>query len=142
MRIVFLISRLCAPAEFALNTFLKNNADDDLEIVGIVASNITPFSRRYWKYIAYGLRRSGLFYGFLIALTSYFHIIGLLIASIFFCWRTRQWLTLYGLASQYNLKIHNTDNINSQESLDTLKELNPDIIVSLYFDQILKTEAI
>ena len=142
MRVVFLISKLCAPAEFALNTFLKSNNNEDIEIVGIVASNITPFSKRYWKYAAYGIRRSGLFYGFLIALTSYLHLIGLLIATLIFWWRKRQWLLLSRLAARYNIPLHSTNNINSSESLEILKQWKPDVIVSLYFDQILKTEAI
>jgi len=141
MRVVFLLSPYYAPAEFALNKLIKS-ADKDIEVVGILSSNINIFSKRYWKYIIYGIRRSGLFYGILIGLVIHLHLIGLFLASLVYWWRKRQWLTLNELIQNYELEHHATEDINSAETLKTIKSWKPDIVVSLYFDQILKTEAI
>lgn len=140
MRIVILTTKLHPAAEFALNKLFRSKGE--LEITGVVISDISPLTKRYWKYMIYGIKRSGLFYGFLIALVSYLHLIGLFFAGLLYWWRKRQWLTLDELAYYYNAKTIYTEDINSKETLATFKELKPDIVVSLYFDQILKAEAI
>lgn len=141
MRVVILISPLCAPAEFALNKFLKSS-HKEINIVGIIISDIQPLKQRFWKHVFYGLRRSGLFYGFLVGLVGYFHLIGLLIASIIYWWRRRQWLSIAELIDKYDLKAYYTEDINSSESIRILNNWKPDILVSLYFDQILKSNVI
>jgi methionyl-tRNA formyltransferase len=141
MRVVFLISPYYASAEFALNKLIKS-ATDDIEIVGIISSDINVFSKRYWKYLFYGIKRSGLFYGILIGLVIHLHFIGLFLASLIYWWRKRQWLTLNELVQNYDLKHFFTEDINSADTIETLKSWEPDIVISLYFDQILKAEAI
>jgi methionyl-tRNA formyltransferase len=139
MRVVLLIPRLHAGSEFAFNKLLK---EDDLNIVGVVISDISIFKKSYWKYILYGIRRSGLFYGFLVGLVAYLHVIGLFIASIVYFWRRRQWLTVDELIQEYKLNHCITEDINSQESIKQIKEWDPDILISLKFNQILKKDVI
>lgn len=140
MRIVLLTSKLHPAAEFAVNKLYRSKGD--LDIVGLVVSDISPFKRTYWNYALYGLKRSGIFYGLLTALICYFHLIGIFIAGILFWWRKRQWLSLEELAYYYQAELIYTDDINSDDTLEKLRELEPDIVISLYFNQILKTEAI
>lgn len=139
MRIVLLIPKLHPGAELTLNRLLKRK---DLNILGIVRSDISPFKQNYWKYIRYGLRRAGLFYGMIIALTVYLNLIGVAIASIALWRRGRKWKTVNKLVKKHNLALHDTDNINQAKSINTLKSWKPDLVVSVSFDQILKKEII
>jgi len=140
MKVVILTSKLHPAAEFAINKMLKSK--DDLEIVGLIVSDISPFTKSYWKYLSYGVKRSGLFYGLLTAIVCYFHLIGFLVSGLLYWWRKRQWLSLPALAATYKIPMHYTQDINSAETIAIIKDLEPDLIVSVYFNQILKTEAI
>lgn len=135
MRIVILLPALHAGAELALNKILKSNA---FTIVGVVRSDISFFKKKYWKYVTYGIRRSGIFYGIMIALMAYLHIFGVVIASILWWRRKRKWQTIQELSKKIGFEIFNTQNINNTESQKWIESKNPDVIVSLYFDQILK----
>lgn len=139
MKIVILLPKLHAASELALNKLLRR---PDLEIVGIIRSDISVFSKNFWKYILYGLRRAGLFYSIVIALMVYFEFIGVALAGIFFWHRKRSWRTTKKLTQIYNLKLHETENINSKKTIQILKSWKPDVLVSLSFDQILKKEVI
>jgi folate-dependent phosphoribosylglycinamide formyltransferase PurN len=139
MRLVLLIPKLNAPAELALNELLKQA---DIKITGIIRSNISPLNKTYWKYMMFGVKQSGPFYGLMIAIMAYFHWIGVAIASLMIWRRRRKWLTTDQLVKKHQLKVHDTTNINSKKTIEALKNFKPDVIVSLYFDQILKKEAI
>ena len=51
-------------------------------------------------------------------------------------------LTSSEIAHKYGIKIHDSANINSQETIDFLKEQNPELMISAYFPQILKDQAL
>lgn len=139
MRIVLLIPKLHAGAEIAVNRLMKRT---DLEIVGIVQSDTTFFKKKYWQYAFYGLRRAGLFYGALIALTIYLPFVGLTLAGLLMWRRRHTWKRIDTLAATHHVPLHHTQNINSPASLKTLKQWKPDVLISLYFDQILKKDAL
>lgn len=139
MKIVVLLPQLHAPSELALNQLVRRK---DLEIVGVLRSDISPFRSQYWKYAAYGVGRAGIFYGVLIALTAYLHLIGLGIASLLIWNRRRKWLSVDTLVRRNGIPIHNTSNINSKASRAILKSWQPDILVCLSFDQILKKSVL
>ncbi len=139
MRIVILLPKLHAGAELAFNKLIKRN---DLEIVGVVRSDISFFTKKYWRYARYGVRRSGLFYGIVIALTIYLEFIGIALAGLFLWHRKRRWRTVSNLVKKHNLELHDTENINSAKTIKILKSWEPDVLVSLSFDQILKKKVI
>jgi|CXWL01.1.fsa_nt_gi folate-dependent phosphoribosylglycinamide formyltransferase PurN len=139
MRIVVLISKLHAGSELALNKLLK---EKKVNVVGIVRSDISMLKRKYWRYVTYGVRRAGLFYGALIALTAYLPLVGMLLASILIWNRRGKWLSVEKLIELHSLKVHDTEDINSRESVKVLKKWKPDVLVSLSFDQILKKQVI
>lgn len=139
MRIVILVPKLHAGAELAVNQLLRR---PDLKIVGMVRSDLSPFRKKYWSYIRYGIRRAGIFYGALIGLTAYLPGLGLMVASALIWRRRRQWLTLNQLLKRYPIALHDTQNINGKKAIKVIKSWKPDIIVSLYFDQILKKTVI
>jgi len=139
MKIIVLVPKLHAGAELALNKLLREKR---LEIVALVRSDISPINKNYWKYVRYGLRKAGVFYGALIALLAYLHLFALPIIGLFYWNRRRKWLTIDKLVERHNLKIHDTENINSEETIAWIRNLQPEVMVSLYFDQILKEEVI
>lgn len=139
MKIVVLVPKLHAGAELALNKLLRNKG---LNIIGVVRSDVSPFKKQYWRYALFGVRRSGVFYGALIALTVYWHLIGLAIASVLIWRRRKKWLSLDKLIEKHNLKLHDTSNINSKKSMKIIESWKPDVMVSMYFDQILKKSVI
>lgn len=139
MRIVILIPKLHAGSELALNKLMQRK---DLEIIGIVRSDISVFTQKYWRYIKYGIRRAGLFYAILIALIIILEIIGVALAGLLYWNRRRRWRTINQLVKKHNLKLLDTNSINSQETIKILKSWKPDVLVSLSFDQILKKKII
>ncbi len=139
MKIVLLIPNLHAGSELALNQLVKR---DDLEIVGVVRSKISPWQKTYWKYLAYGVRRAGVFYGFVIGVFVYLHVIGLALASLFLINRRRNWLKTKTLVKKYGLDFFECKSINSQKSIEKIRSWKPDVLVTLNFDQILKKEVI
>ena len=139
MRIVLLLPKLHAGAELALNQILRNKK---LHVVGIVRSDITPWTKSYWKYIRYGLRRAGLFYGALIGLTAILPFVGLSLGGLAWWRRKKQWLTIDQLVKKNHLNLCDTNNINSAETRRIIQSWTPDLIVSLSFDQILKNQTI
>ena len=139
MRIVILAPKLHAGAELAFNKLFKRK---NLNIVGVVRSDISPMSKKYWKYFLYGVRRAGIFYGVLIGLMAYLHVIGVAIAGLLWWRRKRVWRTFNELKKKHKLDVFETDDINSEKSIKKIKSWKPDVLVTLYFDQILKKEVI
>jgi len=135
MRIVVLIPKLHAGAELTLNKLLRRK---DLNIVGIVRSDISFFRKKYWRYVTYGVRKAGLFYGATIAIAAYVPVLGMALAGLLIWNRRRKWLSVKELIERYHLKVHDTEDINTVESRKVLKSWKPDVIISVYFDQILK----
>ncbi len=135
---MLLIPKLHAGAELALNKIIP---EKDIDIVGMVRSDISISTKRYWNYVKFGLRRSGLFYGILIGLLAYTHLLCIFFARLFLT-RTPKWLTLDELIDRYQIPTHNTTNINSKASRACIESWEPDVMVSLYFDQILKSKVI
>lgn len=134
MRTVILIPEMHAGSELALNKLCKSK---DLKIVGLILANQ---GKRHW--IRYGIRRSGLLYAAMIGVMAYLHIVGVIIASLLWWNRKRKWLTVKEIIKKYAIPLHATKDINSEETVNVIKKWQPDLVVSLYFNQILKKEVI
>lgn len=139
MRIVVLIPKLHAGAELALNQLLSRK---DLDIVGVVRSDISPFRKKYWRYVKYGVRRAGIFYGAMIALTAYVPAFGLAVAGLLIWKRRGKWLSTDQLIERHSLLVHDTEDINEPTSLKVIRSWKPDVLATVYFDQILKKPAL
>ena len=139
MRVVVLLPRVNPAAEWAFNRLLDH---DEIEVVGVVCLDNTFRSRRYWNYLFAGVKRWGVFYAFLVGLFYTLHSVGLLLAGLLW-WRIkRRWVAVDKLIKRHGLMVHNTLDINTPESLEILRSWEPDVVVSMYFDQILKKEAL
>jgi len=138
MRVVLLLPKLHAGAELALNRILP---EKDIDIVGMVRSDISISTKRYWNYVKFGLRRSGVFYAVLIGLLAYTHLLCISLARLFLT-KSPKWLTLDELIKRYRIPTYNTTNINTKATRACIESWEPDVMVSLYFDQILKAKVI
>lgn len=139
MRVVVLLPKMNVGAELALNRLLD---EDDHQVVGIIRSDNSVFTKRYWKYLGYALRRWGLFYSFLVGSFFVLHLFGLLLVGLMWWRRKKNWVSVDRLIARHGLKVYDTENINALESIQILQSWKPDVVVSLYFDQILKKEAL
>ncbi|MEK7528163.1 MAG: formyltransferase family protein [Patescibacteria group bacterium] len=140
MRILVLISPLHAGAELALNKLVKRR---DFEIVGVARTSLAFTSRHLWHYARYTTRRTGVYYAVMFLLFINVHVIAAAIGSLMF-WvvRKKRWFTIDALIEKYKIPLHQTSDINDAASHEFIRSCAPDIMVSLYFDQILKKETI
>jgi len=138
MRVVLLISKLHAGAELALNKILP---DKDINVIGIVKSDISFTTKRYWNYIKLGVSRLGLINAAMVGMFSYLHILYVYAIRLLLLRRSK-WLTLDELSEKYSVDTYLTTNINSKAARAKIEQWQPDVIVSLYFDQILKKKVI
>lgn len=140
MKVVLLIPKNNAAGELALNRVVEQ---EDLDIVGVVQSDNSIWSRRYWNYIWKGVKRWGVFYAFFVGVLYNIHVIPLFLLGLMW-WRKkkRRWKTIHELAEERGFQIHDTNDINAPETVEVIKSWDPDVMVSLYFDQILKKDVI
>lgn len=108
------------------------------EIVAIVESEVLLHKKSFPAAILKYLKISGIYYVVVQAVKQEFFKVGSLLyrllhiqqpSSIFFSYKT--------MANQYSIPVYKTKNINNASSLNLIKELNPDLIVSIFFNQIL-----
>lgn len=140
MRVVLLVPKLNAGAQLALNKVVQQ---EDIEIVGIVRSDNSFWTKRYWKYLFDGVKRWGVFYAFIVGVFYNLHFFMFFLMGLMW-WRKkrRKWLDTEQLAEKYGFKIHDSTNVNNPETLKVIQSWKPDVMVSLYFDQILKKDVI
>ncbi len=144
MKVVLLIPKLNAGAQLAMNRVVQQIVDqEDMDVVGVIQSDNSIWSKRYWKYLFKGVKRWGIFYAFFVGVFFNLHFVMLFLLGLMW-WRKkkRKWLSTEQLAEQYGFKVHDTQDINSDQTLAQIREMAPDVMVSLYFDQILKKAVI
>jgi len=135
MRIILLIVENHIYGNYIIKKLIETR---NAEIIAIIESEVLlhkkSFPQAIWKY----LRTSGLYYVFAQAVKQEFFKFGKLLyrllriqrpSSIFFTYRT--------MADKYSIPIYKTKNINSADSLNLIRDLAPDLIVSIFFNQIL-----
>ncbi len=113
------------------------------EIVAIIESEVLLYRKSFYKAISKYLRNSGMYY---VAAQSVkqesFKVISLLYkllniqqsSSIFFSYRT--------MAKRYSIPVYKTRDINSESILSLIENLSPDLLVSVFFNQILGKELL
>lgn len=108
------------------------------EIVAIIESEVLLNKKSFPAAILKYLKISGVFYVIAQAIKQEFFKFGSLLyrllhiqqpSSIFFSFRT--------MANRYSIPIYKTKNINSKNSLNFIKKLEHDLLVSVFFNQIL-----
>lgn len=133
LRAVLLYSAGHLGSAIALNILHKS---DDITIVGIVRAEPAPLT---WKGLKKGyrqLRSIGLQFAWLLLWQRFVQfVVFYVIAPL--CKREHL-MAAWQLADRHGIPSLKTANINSQRALHFLRALEPDVILSVYFSQILK----
>lgn len=89
------------------------------------------------------IRDNGLRYSFYMAAIYIFHIPIIFIMNMFagITGRKSKIQLIGQLAKKYNIEVVKLNDVNDPEFVDKLRGMEPDIIVSAYFDQIMKEEV-
>lgn len=140
MKVVILTSNYYLAANVALKAFLKHKLlrKHKIEIAGIIAVSNAGFStktiKKGWNFI----NRSGLLFFFKVILLSIWQKWTLKFARFFVPNKVREFFEIEELAAHHSIAYLETDNINSQEVYNFIKERAPDYLVSSLLLQIVK----
>lgn len=113
----------------------------EMRIVGVIKARPASFTSKGVKKLKKHLKKVGWRFGWLIFWQQLIQVVayGLVLITPFLRRRlTPGWV----LAKQKGIPIHYCKSINDKECLDVIRALKPDLIISAYFNQILKKEAI
>ena len=138
MRLAILIPQLQARPISALQHLLQ---EKDFEVIGVIRSESDMLGKKGRWYIRKAVRRAGILYATLIGIAIIAPAIGLSLAGVFFIKnrrKRRRLKTFDELKTHHKFHTLETHDINNPTSINILKSWKPDLIVSLYFDQILK----
>lgn len=132
MKIVILTNSNNFAANYILARLPENK---DIEIVGIVQA-----TNKVWKYVKRIVLISGILISLrFLALIVIMRIFGFLKKKF---WTKRKTFEAEEIAEKYKIPYFNVKNINSEESVAIIKKLKPDLIISNYFEQILKRKIL
>jgi folate-dependent phosphoribosylglycinamide formyltransferase PurN len=140
MRIVIATVKNHIYSNYVIKNIIENHR---FEIATIIESEVLLHKKRFVPAIIKYLRISGAYYVLAQAFKQESFKIGLLLyrvfnikkpLSIFFSYKT--------LAKAYSIPIYETRDINSIESLNLINKLKPDVLVSVFFNQILSKRLI
>ena len=116
-------------ATIVLRELVKHN----FEIVGIVTSSSLArleFFRTLWKTI----KNSGLLY-FCLRSLEQLHNRWLQLINPFYC-------SVTSFAKSHSIPLYSTKDVNAASFIETVATLEPDVIITLYFDQIIKKKLL
>ncbi len=113
----------------------------EFEVIGIVKSKPLPFTRKTAKNLKKHLKKVGWRFGWLLFWQQTIQILGYTI-SVLLPGHRDQILPAWQISRKYNIPIHRISDINNPSVTELLHKLEPDIIVSAYFNQIIKEPVI
>lgn len=133
LRVVILYSAGHLGSSVALNLLSKM---PEINIVGIVRGDPAPLTIKGIIKSLKRTRKTGLSFGFLLAWQRFMQfLIFYLVAPIF----NREHLKSgWQISKSLGIPSFSTDNVNSDATENFIKTINPDLIISVYFSQILK----
>lgn len=138
LKTVVLYSSAHMGSMITLNRLVKSKC---LNVVSVVRVSSFEFNSRGMKKASKQLSKSGLKFIFMLAFQQLVQYAAML-SGFIFRKSSKRILSSTELAQKYNFDIHNAVNINSAETVNYLRNLQPDLIISAYFPQILKKEAL
>jgi methionyl-tRNA formyltransferase len=112
--------------------------DPNVNVVGVIKASVIPFSKKGVKKLKKQAKKVGWKFGWLMLWQQMVQAI-----IYFFSLLSRRAIKPgWKLAQDRGVPVYNLDSINSKESVAKIKSLEPDLIISAYFNQILKSEVI
>lgn len=138
VKTVLLYSNSHMGSILVLNQILKMKC---YEVTAIVRVNNVEFTNKGLRKVKNHIHKTGYKFAFMLFF-QYLVQSAAFILSFFLPFLKKRNRTSSELAKIHNFEIHDAENINSRETLSFLRSQNPDVIISAYFPQILKKEAL
>ena len=144
MKIALLISDYNINANIALRAFLENPAINkhNIEIEGIVLSDRFNLRSNALRTTLRFLKMSGIVFFLKNIITTIWKMSAIWVAKWLFKPENREFLGIPEMAKEYNIPLLQTENVNSNESKEFLKKIEPDYLVSCYLLDIVKKEVL
>lgn len=138
LRTVLLYSAGHLGSATILNRLLES---ETYEFVGIVKASPLPFSPKGARKLKKNLKKTGWQFGWLMVWQQLIQAVAFLVNQ---CqpWRKTGLLPGWLLARKKGIPIFYCGNVNDQDCRDFIASHNPDLVISAYFNQILKPETI
>ncbi len=113
----------------------------ELEIVGVVKSKPLSLTGKTAKKVARHLEKIGWRFGWLLSWQQIIQVLGYAI-SLLLPVKRELILPAWKISRLHGFPVHRVTNINHDESIRIIRDLNPDIIISAYFNQIIADDVI
>ncbi|MEK7487593.1 MAG: formyltransferase family protein [Planctomycetota bacterium] len=113
----------------------------EIEIVGIVKAQAIPFTREGVKKLKKHLKKVGWRFGFLLFWQRIVQSLGFLFAY-FWPFGGKTVTPGWWLAKRHQIPLFYCGNVNAEASCQFIRAQKPDLLISAYFNQILKKEVI
>jgi hypothetical protein len=113
----------------------------EFEIIGIIKSKPLPLTLKTAKDLKKHLKKIGWRFGFLLFWQQVIQILGYVISILLPGDRGRV-LPVWKISRIYDIPVKRVSDINQPAVVKLLEDLKPDIIVSAYFNQIIKEPII
>ena len=138
LKVVVLYSNGHLGSIIVLNRLMKMKA---VEVVGILPANNLELSEKGLKKMSRQIKKTGILFAFMLFFQRFIQALAFASTSLF-PFLKRRLRTCSEIAEEHNIPVMNTKNVNSIESLEFLRQLQPDLGVSAYFPHILKARAL
>jgi folate-dependent phosphoribosylglycinamide formyltransferase PurN len=116
-------------------------ATDEIEIVGVVKAQPLSLSRQGKSRIKRHLQRVGWRFAWLLFFQRVIQALGYVLSMVM-PGRRRRLLPAWKIARERNIPVFQTIDINAVATIEFVRQCQPDLLVSAYFSQILKSEII
>ncbi|QQS59906.1 hypothetical protein IPN35_03490 [Candidatus Peregrinibacteria bacterium] len=139
MRIIFLTSSFHIGASITLRRILRSPS---FEVVGIIHHQVVSPDMKNVRKILKMIRHAGVSFMVKIGFVNIVQKIGISLSRIFRAPHRRKLFDVHELAHTYGVPIFSTSNVNCSESVAFVKDLAPDILVSCYLLQIVRSDML
>lgn len=113
----------------------------EFEIIGLVKSQPLKFSKSGAKKIRKHLKKVGWRFGWLLFWQQCIQGLGYLI-NLIIPYQKNRLLPAWSLAKKKNIPVHECLDVNDANTIQFISKLQPDLIISAYFNQIIKPPII
>ena len=116
-------------------------AMEEIEVVGVVRAQSLSLSRQGKSRIKRHLQQVGWRFAWLLFFQRVVQGLGYAL-SLLMPTRARRLLPAWKIARAGNIAVYQTSDINAADAVDFVRQCQPDLLVSAYFSQILKTDIL
>jgi len=114
---------------------------DEIEVVGVVKAQPLSLSRQGKSRIKRHLQKVGWRFAWLLFFQRFIQGIGYALSLVMPA-RRKRLLPAWKVARERDIPVFQTRDVNAQATIEFVRQCQPDLLVSAYFSQILKSEII